>query len=57
MTLLIEHSTGPNLFDSHPDRTRSIFQIDGNFGTTAGIAELLQSHEDEIALLPALPTA
>ena len=58
MTLLIEHSTGPNLFDSHPDRTGSIFQIDGNFGTTAGIAELLlQSHDNEIALLPALPTA
>ena len=58
MTLLMEHSTGPNLFDSHPDRKGSIFQIDGNFGTTAGIAELLlQSHEEEIALLPALPTA
>jgi alpha-L-fucosidase 2 len=58
MTLLIEHSTGPNLFDSHPDQKGSIFQIDGNFGATAGIAELLlQSHEDEIALLPALPTA
>ncbi|MEO8735787.1 MAG: glycoside hydrolase family 95 protein, partial [Edaphobacter sp.] len=58
MTLLIEHSTGPNLFDSHPDEKGSIFQIDGNFGATAAIAELLlQSHEDEIALLPALPTS
>jgi len=58
MTLLIEHSTGPNLFDSQPDRKGSIFQIDGNFGTTAAIAELLlQSHDKEIALLPALPTA
>ena len=58
MTLLMEHSTGPNLFDSHPANKGSIFQIDGNFGTTAGIAELLlQSHDAEIALLPALPTA
>jgi alpha-L-fucosidase 2 len=56
LQVLLRQSTMPNLMDSHPAKPTPVFQIDGNFGGPAGMAEmLLESQNRELYFLPALP--
>ncbi len=55
---LFRESTAPNYFDTHPMGSGAIFQMDGNMGATAAMVEMLmQSHNGQVRLLPALPAA
>jgi alpha-L-fucosidase 2 len=55
---LLVGSTFPNLTNNHPAEDGFIFQVEGNYGATAAITEmLLQNHDDKVVLLPALPRA
>jgi len=58
IALLTSTDIFPNLFNRYDSRKETPFQIDGNFGATEGIAEMLiQSQKGEVKLLPALPAA
>ena len=58
LTKLFRESTAKNYFDTHPRGDGQIFQIDGNLGATAALAEMLmQSHKSKLRILPALPQA